>query len=119
LQFVPGFIQDLFGTLVALDRLVGFLNRPETALVGDDGYSDLPEGATDIIFNKATFSWPRGEADQPDPKAFKLRDISLQVPWREISLVWGALGSGKTLFASQLHQFPLTTAASAAGGSCT
>ena len=106
LQFVPGFIQDLFGTLVALDRLVGFLNRPETNHKGGEGYSDMvSEQDIKIVFINATLGWPRGEADQPDPKAFKLRDLNLEIPQGKITLVWGVLGSGKTLFVSRLDDY--------------
>ena len=115
LQFVPGFIQDLLGTIVALDRLVVFLNRPEAVQILPDGYTDdiVPESDETIVFDQATFSWPRGESDKPDPKAFRLTDISVKVPRGEMTLVWGALGSGKSLFVSaSVLSHPVLIAAS-------
>lgn len=103
LQFIPGFVQDLLRTLVALDRLVGFLNRPETDRVETKKYVDeaVPDADGIINFDNATLSWPRGESDEPDPKAFRLKDLSLEIPRGQLTLVWGPLGSGKTLFVSQ------------------
>ncbi len=94
LQFIPRFIQELSGTIVALNRLVAFLNRPEVDL------DEWEQEETEIVFEKATFSWPLPDVNDYDPAAFKLKDVDFEVPKGKFTLVCGPLGSGKSLLVS-------------------
>ena len=94
LQFIPGLVEKIFRTLVSLGRITEFLNRSEL---------DLSQWDTDdtfIAIEDATFSWPVADPEDADPKAFRLRDITVQLPQGKLTLVCGPLGSGKSLFVS-------------------
>jgi len=100
LQFVPKCIQDVSGALVALNRLVDFLNRDEVDITewergqGGTGY----EATGGIVFDGVTVGWPKGEEDVAG--TFELRDVDLAIPRGKMTLVCGPLGSGKTLLVS-------------------
>lgn len=97
LQFVPKCIQDISGALVALNRLVDFLNRDEVDIEewkrGQGGPAGL--AADGIVFDGVTVGWPKGEEDVAG--TFELKNVDLAIPRGNITLVCGQLGSGKTL----------------------
>ena len=58
----------------------------------------------DIVVTRATITWPRAEnvTLPTETQAFCLRDVDLQVPSGQLTLVCGALGTGKTLLVSMV-----------------
>lgn len=91
---MPYFIQDLLGSIVAFNRLVDFLNRPEVNI------SDWESDDKEITFSRATFSWPTAANDVVEVEGltpFRLVDFDLSLPVGKLTLVCGPLGSGKTL----------------------
>jgi ABC-type multidrug transport system fused ATPase/permease subunit len=94
---VPKCIQDISGALVALNRLVDFLNRDEVDISewerGQGGPGNDATGG--IVFDGLTIGWPKGEADGPG--TFELQEVDLAIPRGKLTLVCGPLGSGKTL----------------------
>ena len=91
-------MQMVFETLVALNRLVTFLNQPEIDL------ADWVTTSNIIAFKDATLGWPAAaEKDAIDQKAFKLRGVDMTLPEGKFTLVCGPLGSGKTLLVSLCH----------------
>ena len=104
LQFVPKCIQDISGALVALNRLVDFLNRDEVDIEewkrGQGGPAGL--AADGIVFDGVTVGWPKGEEDVAG--TFELKNVDLAIPRGNITLVCGQLGSGKTLLVRRARE---------------
>lgn len=97
---MPYFIQDLLGVIVAFNRLVAFLNRPEVDML------DWQTEEKDITLARATFSWPIADTEGIEidevQKPFQLSDLDFSVPRGKFTLVCGPLGSGKTLFVREI-----------------
>lgn len=94
LSAFPDAINALLEAKVALDRITRYLNQPEVELAAETSGSDR------IALSGATLAWPVSEdaADSPESvHVFKMRDMTLEIPPGQFTLVCGPLGSGKTL----------------------
>ncbi|WRT66672.1 uncharacterized protein IL334_003632 [Kwoniella shivajii] len=90
----PQIIQAFLSTKVSLDRLSRFLSQPEIDKERWNRASDY------IMCDNATIGWPSAENQSRslgEPSDFTLRDVHIQVPKGDLTLLCGPLGSGKTL----------------------
>ncbi len=85
---IPSTLQVIALAKVSLGRLANFLNQPDI----DQTRLDVSDGS--IEFDRAKVGWPAAGEE-----SFKLH-VDLVIPERQITLICGALGSGKTLMVS-------------------
>lgn len=86
-------ISDLIDASVSINRIESYLNGPEIKPITENG--------PDIAFKGAAIAWPVDE-ETPDEERFILRDISLNFPGGELSVISGKTGSGKSLLLSAI-----------------
>ena len=85
---------------ISLDRLSYYLNSVEVDMAGRG--SSESDG---IILRDATITWSTSDSADRHPAiseghlhTFALSDMNVSIPQGELTLVFGPLGSGKTLF---------------------
>ncbi|KAK3381154.1 ATP-dependent bile acid permease [Podospora didyma] len=89
---IPGLIRFSVDCWVSLKRIEGYLDGPE--LKSTRTYSDRP----DIVLESASLAWPvDDEAKTGEADRFVLRDVTLNFPPGELSVISGKTGSGKSL----------------------
>ncbi|KAL6716631.1 hypothetical protein ACLMJK_006199 [Lecanora helva] len=88
LAILPELISDGLEAWVSVKRIDDYLQAPER-----DNYRT---GGNYISFSGADIAWP---ADSPaeDADRFRLRDINIRFPMKELSVISGETGSGKSL----------------------
>ncbi|KAJ7512914.1 multidrug resistance-associated ABC transporter [Mycena galericulata] len=104
LNALPETLINLLQSLVSLRRIENYLGTAEVSAV-----LPLEQQSQTIAFQSCTVTWPQDRgATSKTPSAlpsaastprhkFVLVDLTLQFPPRELSLICGKLGSGKTL----------------------
>lgn len=96
LQVVLGFMPELmtlgFDAWVSLKRIDDYLQGPEKPVNTVPGDS--------VTFEKCTVAWPSD--DEKDENTFMLRELSIEFPNGELSVVSGRTGSGKSLLLSAI-----------------
>lgn len=92
LSIIPELITNFFDCLVSARRIQEYLNSPEKK-------SNIQE-STKIALTDATIAWAADKEDEGDQ--FCLRNISVEFPTHELSLISGRTGSGKSLLLSAL-----------------
>jgi ABC-type bacteriocin/lantibiotic exporter with double-glycine peptidase domain len=88
LAIVPELTTDAVDAWVSIGRIEKYLNAPEK--------SDCITPSNEIAFHQASVAWP-SDAEDDDPDRFILRNINVQFPSRELSVISGKTGSGKSL----------------------
>ena len=78
---------------VSLNRIEKYLDAPETV--------ECTEKSDEIAFEKASVAWP-SDSDEEDPDRFVLRDINIRFPNKELSVISGKTGSGKSLLLASI-----------------
>jgi ABC-type multidrug transport system fused ATPase/permease subunit len=110
LNVIPTWIVNLSQTKVAVDRIQTFLNEEEVS----DQVSSLKKRAinmasadalqTHLMIKNGSFKWNEVEggrtdaeslSSQPDSR-FELRDVDVELPENELTVVTGPTASGKT-----------------------
>ncbi|KAE8326526.1 P-loop containing nucleoside triphosphate hydrolase protein [Aspergillus sergii] len=84
----PETISDLMNAKVAARRIEQYLDLPEHNNCHSDGEA--------IAFSQTTISWPSNTMEE-DNSDFKMRNISLQFPRGELTVISGPAGAGKSL----------------------
>ncbi|EFR03018.1 multidrug resistance-associated protein 13 [Nannizzia gypsea CBS 118893] len=87
LSMIPIVITGVIEGLVSLRRLEGYLNSPNKKEYRKDSHS--------ITYKEASIAWP-SDVDSLEDR-FVLKNINLTFPNKELSLVCGPTGSGKSL----------------------
>ncbi|KAA8894873.1 P-loop containing nucleoside triphosphate hydrolase protein [Sphaerosporella brunnea] len=92
LSIVPEMVTDAFDALVSVGRIKKYLDSAEKEPIITD--------SSRIAMVDATVAWAADTEDETD--RFCLRNINLEFPLGELSLVSGRTGSGKSLLLSAL-----------------
>ncbi|KAL3460120.1 P-loop containing nucleoside triphosphate hydrolase protein [Aspergillus heterothallicus] len=99
LSLLPEVITDLLDTFVSLRRISKFLGLEEHV----DGRTPGDE----ISLRNATISWPSSPVDhenddsEPEPQ-FQLRNLDLDIPMQQLTVISGRSGAGKSLLLQAL-----------------
>ncbi|KZF26219.1 ABC bile acid transporter [Xylona heveae TC161] len=88
LSVIPPLIAESFDAWISLCRIEKFLNSPEK--------EDRTVDAEEIAFEGASVAWPADE-DVSGDERFTLPNLNLRFPSKELSVICGATGSGKSL----------------------
>ena len=88
LAVLPELTADALEAWVSINRIDEYLHAPERENSLTIGHS--------IAFDKATIAWP-SDSQEEDPDRFILREINIRFPKKELSVISGQTGSGKSL----------------------
>ena len=93
LAVIPELTTDLLDAKISADRINKFFYSPEK--------NDHTVDGETVIFDNVTVGWP---ADDPEDEEnrFLLRDINVKFPARELSVISGKTGSGKSLMLASI-----------------
>ena len=89
LAVIPELTTDLIDAHVSVERIEKYLKAPEIT----KNTSDAPN----ISFDNASIAWPSDEDKEDDDLRYVLRNINVSFPEKELSVVSGKTGTGKSL----------------------
>jgi ABC-type multidrug transport system fused ATPase/permease subunit len=89
LAFLPELTTNGIDAWISMKRIDEYLAAPDKEVILQPGEK--------VAFHNATIAWPM---DEIDDEVFKLRDVSLEFPPGELSVISGSTGSGKSLLLS-------------------
>ena len=89
LAVLPEVIADALEAWVSVKRIDEYLKAPER-----DPYIIASKA---IDFENASIAWP-SDSQEEDPDRFILKNINIQFPDKQLSVISGKTGSGKSLF---------------------
>lgn len=91
LATLPGLTTQALDSFVSVNRIEHYLNGPEKV--------DCTTPSSSISLEKASIAWPSdsGEGEEENSDRFILRDIDIEFPNKEFSIISGKTGSGKSL----------------------
>lgn len=90
LAVIPELTTDLIDAYVSINRIQEYLESPEIDL---SPKKDSPN----VSFDNATFSFPSDNTMEEGDERFVLRNVTLSFPEKELSVISGKTGSGKSL----------------------
>ena len=93
LAVIPEMITDLLDALVSARRLQKYLDSPEI-------HQDITPGDS-LRFENSTVSWPTDEEEVREDQ-FSLRNLNISFPNKELSVISGKTGSGKSLLLASI-----------------
>lgn len=93
LAVLPEVIADALEAWVSVKRIDEYLKAPEK-----DPYIISSDA---IGFEDALIAWP-SDSQEADPDHFALKDINVQFPIKELSVISGKTGSGKSLLLASI-----------------
>ena len=93
LAVLPELITNAIDAFVSINRIEKFLNAAEV--------EDLITDSEEIIFKDASIAWPSDNVEEDEDK-FVLNSLNLHFPSKELSVISGKTGSGKTLLLNAL-----------------
>lgn len=94
LSVLPSTVSELLRAKVSIDRIADFLNRPEVS-------PPFQTTSGQVVCHNATIAWPCDSSSvDATSRPFQLRDLNLEFPVGRLTLVIGALGTGKSLLVS-------------------
>ena len=94
LGVVPEFTTDILEAWVSVKRVDEFLSGPET--------TNYRKHSEVISFRDASISWPSDTVESDPDGRFVLRNMNFSIPARELSVVSGPTGAGKSLLLASL-----------------
>lgn len=90
LSVIPELTTDLIDSYVSIQRIEKYLNAPEITKNTND--------APNISFENASIAWPSDEQEGEDADSrYVLSNINISFPEKELSVVSGKTGTGKSL----------------------
>ena len=93
LAILPELTTYVLDAWVSINRIDEYLNAPEKP--------DNITPADEIMFEKASVAWP-ADSQEDDPDRFILRDLDIRFPNKELSVISGKTGSGKSLLLASI-----------------
>ncbi|KAF3909237.1 hypothetical protein ABW20_dc0104339 [Dactylellina cionopaga] len=93
MSIVPELIGDMMDAKVSAERIQKHLDSPEK--------EDYIIPSDKIAFKDATIAWA-SDSDEKEEDKFTIRDMNIEFPMGELSLITGATGSGKSLMLAAL-----------------
>ncbi|KAJ5784827.1 uncharacterized protein N7503_010039 [Penicillium pulvis] len=102
LGLLPVVFQDYFGARVNAQRMDVYLKEPEL----EKNLDPSPTGS--VVFRDACIAWPSEKQPKNQekfvnsPDHFVLRDVHIDFPTGELSIIHGETGSGKSLLLSAI-----------------
>ncbi|KAF3185496.1 hypothetical protein TWF225_005271 [Orbilia oligospora] len=93
MSIVPELIGDMMDAKVSAERIQKHLDSAEK--------EDYIKESSKIAFTNATIAWA-SDSDEKEEDRFVIRDINIDFPVGELSLITGATGSGKSLMLAAL-----------------
>ncbi|KIW72199.1 hypothetical protein PV04_00411 [Phialophora macrospora] len=88
LAIIPEMITDLLDAIVSANRVQEYLDAPERIETTKPGEA--------VTFKNTTIAWPSDDPENEDNQ-FTLRNLNLAFPKKELSVISGRTGSGKSL----------------------
>lgn len=88
LAILPELIADALEAWVSINRINEYLQAPER--------DDYITPGSSIAFEEASVAWP-SDMQEHDPDRFVLREIDIVFPSKDLSVILGPTGSGKSL----------------------
>ena len=89
LSVIPELTTDYLDAKVSCDRIEKYLNGPEIE-------ATVTQGST-VTLDNATIAFPIDEAENQEETRFRLSGLDLSFPKKELSVISGKTGSGKSL----------------------
>ncbi|KAF8858156.1 P-loop containing nucleoside triphosphate hydrolase protein [Acephala macrosclerotiorum] len=89
LAVIPELTTDLIDAWISIERIEKYLNAPEI--------SKNTSASPNISFENASIAWPSDEEKEDDDLRYVLRNINVSFPEKELSVVSGKTGTGKSL----------------------
>ena len=93
LAIIPELTTDALDAWVSIKRIEEYLNAPEKV--------DCTIPSDTVSFEGASIAWP-SDSQEGDPDRFILRDVNLRFPNKELSVISGKTGSGKSLLLASI-----------------
>ena len=93
LAVIPELTTDAVDAWVSVKRIEEYLNAPDKV--------DCTTPSDTISFEGASVAWP-SDSQEEDPDRFILRDVNLRFPNKELSVISGKTGSGKSLLLASI-----------------
>lgn len=94
LSVIPELTTDFLDAKVSTERIEKYLNSAELEQKITPGSS--------IIFKNATVAWPSDEEDEEEDARFELHGLNISFPKKELSVISGRTGSGKSLMLASI-----------------
>ncbi|RDL31200.1 uncharacterized protein BP5553_09989 [Venustampulla echinocandica] len=89
LAVIPELTTYLIDAWISIERIERYLNAPEITKNTND--------APNISFENASIAWPSDEEKEDGDERYVLRNVNISFPEKELSVVSGKTGSGKSL----------------------
>lgn len=93
LAVIPEMVTDLLDAMVSANRVQEYLDAPERTEYSKPGDT--------ISFKDATIAWPSDRPEEEDQQ-FTLSNLNLSFPKKELSVISGRTGSGKSLMLASI-----------------
>ncbi|KIW37082.1 uncharacterized protein PV06_10710 [Exophiala oligosperma] len=93
LAVIPEMVTDLLDALVSAARVQEYLDAPDRVEYSKPGDR--------VSFNAATIAWPSDHPEEEDQQ-FTLSNLNIEFPKKELSVVSGRTGSGKSLLLASI-----------------
>lgn len=93
LSVIPELTTDFLDAKISVERIEKYLNSPEVE-------QTISSGST-VDFKDATITWP-SDGDEDDNTRFELRNLNISFPKKELSVISGRTGSGKSLMLASI-----------------
>ncbi|RFU32555.1 hypothetical protein B7463_g3759, partial [Scytalidium lignicola] len=94
LAIIPELTTDLIDAKISIERIEKYLNSPEVSV--------NTINSTNISYEDASIAWPSDEEKEDGDQRYVLRDINIAFPEKELSVISGKTGSGKSLLLASL-----------------
>ena len=89
LSVIPELTTDLIDAYISIERIERYLKSPEISVNTND--------SPNISFENASIAWPSDDEKEAGDQRYVLRNLDISFPEKELSVVSGKTGTGKSL----------------------